>query len=68
MFSFQKNISSSSSSCSIYPFVFLLNIEVIYFFSERWNKKLNYVIAIAKDGVCDVTKRYTRKWFEVISV
>jgi hypothetical protein len=27
---------------------------------------LNYVIAIAKDGVYDVTKRYTRKWVEVI--
>ncbi|XP_020422906.1 peptide-N(4)-(N-acetyl-beta-glucosaminyl)asparagine amidase isoform X2 [Prunus persica] len=33
----------------------------------RWNKKLTYVIAITKDGVCDVTKRYTRKWHEVIS-
>lgn len=34
-------------------------------FLERWNKKLNYVIGIAKDGVHDVTKRYTRKWPEV---
>lgn len=33
---------------------------------SRWNKKLNYVIAISKDGVCDVTKRYTKKWHEVI--
>jgi len=33
--------------------------------SHRWGKKLNYVIAIAKDGVYEVTKRYTRKWHEV---
>ncbi|CAK7340939.1 unnamed protein product [Dovyalis caffra] len=32
-----------------------------------WNKKLDYIIAIAKDGVYDVTKRYTRKWLEVLS-
>ncbi|KAH9611432.1 hypothetical protein KSS87_000163 [Heliosperma pusillum] len=32
-----------------------------------WQKKLNYVIAIAKDGVHDVTKRYTRKWHEVLT-
>ncbi|EXB93247.1 Peptide-N(4)-(N-acetyl-beta-glucosaminyl)asparagine amidase [Morus notabilis] len=36
-------------------------------YEQGWNKKLNYVIAIAKDGVCDVTKRYTRKWHEVLS-
>ncbi|KAJ8452478.1 hypothetical protein Cgig2_000067 [Carnegiea gigantea] len=32
-----------------------------------WKKHLNYVIAIAKDGVYDVTKRYTRKWHEVLA-
>ncbi|KAL5566255.1 hypothetical protein UlMin_029419 [Ulmus minor] len=36
-------------------------------YESGWNKKLNYVIAIAKDGVYDVTKRYTRKWHEVLS-
>ncbi|KAF4365881.1 hypothetical protein F8388_002751 [Cannabis sativa] len=36
-------------------------------YENGWNKKLNYVIAIAKDGLCDVTKRYTRKWHEVLT-
>lgn len=36
-------------------------------YESGWNKKLDYVIAIGKDGVCDVTKRYTRKWHEVLS-
>ncbi|XP_048499166.1 peptide-N(4)-(N-acetyl-beta-glucosaminyl)asparagine amidase isoform X2 [Beta vulgaris subsp. vulgaris] len=36
-------------------------------YEKGWNKKLNYVIAIAKDGVYDVTKRYTRKWHEVLT-
>ncbi|KAJ8760701.1 hypothetical protein K2173_017745 [Erythroxylum novogranatense] len=36
-------------------------------YEKGWGKKLNYVIAIAKDGVYDVTKRYTRNWPEVLS-
>ncbi|XP_057721476.1 peptide-N(4)-(N-acetyl-beta-glucosaminyl)asparagine amidase isoform X1 [Arachis stenosperma] len=36
-------------------------------YEKGWNKKLNYVIAVAKDGTYDVTKRYTRKWHEVLS-
>ncbi|XP_074292665.1 peptide-N(4)-(N-acetyl-beta-glucosaminyl)asparagine amidase isoform X1 [Silene latifolia] len=36
-------------------------------YEKGWQKKLNYVIAIAKDGVYDVTKRYTRKWHEVLT-
>uniref|UniRef100_A0A1D1XNE9 Peptide-N(4)-(N-acetyl-beta-glucosaminyl)asparagine amidase n=1 Tax=Anthurium amnicola TaxID=1678845 RepID=A0A1D1XNE9_9ARAE len=35
-------------------------------YEKGWNKNLNYVIAISKDGVHDVTKRYTKKWHEVL--
>ncbi|XP_027161166.1 peptide-N(4)-(N-acetyl-beta-glucosaminyl)asparagine amidase [Coffea eugenioides] len=36
-------------------------------YEKGWKKNLNYVIAIARDGVYDVTKRYTRKWHEVLA-
>ncbi|KAJ8572995.1 hypothetical protein K7X08_009506 [Anisodus acutangulus] len=36
-------------------------------YEKGWKKSLNYVFAIAKDGVHDVTKRHTRKWPEVLS-
>ncbi|XP_058072309.1 peptide-N(4)-(N-acetyl-beta-glucosaminyl)asparagine amidase isoform X2 [Magnolia sinica] len=36
-------------------------------YETGWNKNLTYVIGIAKDGVHDVTRRYTRKWQEVLS-
>ncbi|KAJ1385149.1 Rad4/PNGase transglutaminase-like fold [Sesbania bispinosa] len=37
-------------------------------YEKGWDKKLNYVIAIAKDGAYDVTKRYTKKWHEQLSI
>uniref|UniRef100_A0A7N0T4Q8 Transglutaminase-like domain-containing protein n=1 Tax=Kalanchoe fedtschenkoi TaxID=63787 RepID=A0A7N0T4Q8_KALFE len=36
-------------------------------YEKGWKKKLNYVIAIARDGIYDVTKRYTKTWPEVLS-
>ncbi|KAM3378358.1 peptide-N(4)-(N-acetyl-beta-glucosaminyl)asparagine amidase isoform X1 [Capsicum galapagoense] len=36
-------------------------------YEKGWKKSLNYVFAIAKDGVHDVTKRYTRTWPEVLT-
>lgn len=35
-------------------------------YEKGWKKNLTYAIGIGKDGVHDVTKRYTRKWHEVL--
>ncbi|MCO5609581.1 hypothetical protein L7F22_063811 [Adiantum nelumboides] len=34
-------------------------------YEDGWKKQLSYLIALSKDGVFDVTKRYTRRWDEV---
>ncbi|KAK3418422.1 hypothetical protein EUGRSUZ_H04378 [Eucalyptus grandis] len=36
-------------------------------YEKGWNKQMNYAFGIAKDGIYDVTKRYTRKWHEVLT-
>ncbi|KAJ1413898.1 Rad4/PNGase transglutaminase-like fold [Sesbania bispinosa] len=49
------------------PIALPSTVELLAISHVWWDKKLNYVIAIAKDGAYDVTKRYTKKWHEVLS-
>lgn len=41
------------------------DIPAIY--ESGWGKKLNYCIAFAETHIVDVTRRYTRKWEEVVT-
>ncbi|KAL6278796.1 hypothetical protein ACE6H2_022397 [Prunus campanulata] len=68
---FTDHVWTECFSQSLGRWLHLDPCEAVYdnpmLYESGWNKKLTYVIAFTKDGVCDVTKRYTRKWHEVIS-
>ncbi|KAG7612419.1 Transglutaminase-like [Arabidopsis suecica] len=68
---FTDHVWTECYSHSLKRWIHLDPCEGVYdkpmLYEKGWNKKLNYVIAISKDGVCDVTKRYTKKWHEVLS-
>ncbi|NP_001234560.2 putative peptide:N-glycanase [Solanum lycopersicum] len=68
---FTDHVWTECFSSSLERWMHLDPCEGIYdnplLYEKGWKKNLNYVFAIAKDGVHDVTKRYTRKWPEVLS-
>ena len=35
---------------------------ILLLYGRGWGKKLTYVLGFAKDGVCDVTRRYTHQY------
>lgn len=41
--------------------------DIPLLYEAGWGKKLNYVLAFTPTHIYDVTKRYTRKWDEVVS-
>ncbi|XP_047341537.1 peptide-N(4)-(N-acetyl-beta-glucosaminyl)asparagine amidase [Impatiens glandulifera] len=66
---FTDHVWTECFSHSLGRWMHLDPCEAIYdrplLYENGWSKKLNYVIALANDGVYDVTRRYTRKWNEV---